>query len=143
VRWLDPALKGTYGGILVVVLPATIATLVGPRLAVPAGVLQTAAGIGASFVLGYAIEATWLSDRMLWRKQDEGVVGTLTGFALCGIVAIGLLLASSAQPLQRENQFFLWTSFVSLGLLGILVACQPLLAHLWTVSTREMETQSD
>lgn len=97
--------------------------------------LRTMAGIGVSLFLAYVIEATWLAAKVNLKTGDESelFLEVITGIAVCGLFAIGLMLMLSEHP-EREpllwvDVYFYWWSWIALGILGLLVAVQPALAH--------------
>jgi len=97
--------------------------------------LRTIAGIGGGFFLAYVIEATWLAERFSNSARNEKLLGVMTGLAVSGLAGVILALvlseAASGATLSRSQDFYFWWSVVSLGFLGLLVALQPALVHLW------------
>lgn len=91
------------------------------------------AGIGASFFLAYVIEATWLASRFEKNKRTEYFLGGLTGLATLGFlgVALALWLSAKPTPFHHTEDLYFWLSSLSLGALGLLVAFQPVITHVW------------
>ncbi len=91
------------------------------------------AGIGASFFLAYVIEATWLTNRLELKDDEQANIflGVVMGIGLCGLLAIGLSLMlsehSSASHFSFFGRYVFWWSSVSMTFLGVLEAVQPAL----------------
>lgn len=109
--------------------------------------LRTMAGIGASFFLAYVIEAAWLAQRFPKNARAEDSLGLLTGLAVSGLagVVFALFLSETASsgPLNRSQDFYFWWSLVSLGGLGLLVALQPAVTHIWLHENGQDAEDSD
>jgi len=128
---------------LVVSLAALVATLIERDFAPSPELLRTMAGLGVSFFLAYVIEATWLVRKVNLDSDGKSAVllEVITGIAVCGLGAVGALLAlsehSENQPYLWVDIYFFWWSLLALSFLGILVAVQPALAHELDRSTEQ------
>ncbi len=135
MRSIDPITKGLLKSALFVFVISSLAAAVVDDLNPSTELLRTMAGIGASFFLAYVIEATWLAQRFPKNERSEDFLGLLTGLAVSGLagVVFALFLSEAAPsgPLKGSHGFYFWWSLISLGGLGLLVALQPALTHLW------------
>jgi hypothetical protein len=108
------------GGLVLVV--AAIGSALFDELEPSPELLRVMAGIGASFFLAYVIEATW-------------ILGILMGLAAAGLLGVILALILSERPagesFGRAEDVNFWLSAVSLTGLGLLVALQPGVTHIW------------
>ena len=107
---------------------AGIATAVEPHPIASADLMRTAAGLGASFLLAFVIEATWLAPRIRMDPSGERLIWAVTGLAVCGLWGVVQLVAHSDR-VDELSAYWLWWSLLSLGLLGLSVCIQPALAH--------------
>lgn len=94
--------------------------------------MQNLAMIGASFVLAYVVEMTWLVRRAEIDGDREEWLGFLVGTGTAALVGVALaLLVAEHRAAGHDNfldDFGLAWSAVSLGTLGGLLVLQPLLA---------------
>lgn len=99
------------------------------------------AGIGASFFLAYVIEATWLAQRFPHKERSELILGGLMGLATSGLLGVILALMLSERPVTepfgRTEDLYFWWSLISLTGLGLLVALQPGVVHIWLEEDEE------
>lgn len=118
-----------------VAVASVIAAALWPHVVVSPEFLRTLAGIGASFFLAFVIEATWLASRLDANERADFILGLTTGLAALGVVSVAALMILSenhpAGPLQGNESLWFWLSAISLGLLGISVAFQPVVTHTW------------
>jgi hypothetical protein len=100
--------------------------------------LLALAGIGASLFLAYVIEIAWMVPRVdptSGGYDYDAWLGYVTGFALAGLIGIGLALAASEQVRQGDEGLFeeiaLGWAACSLAWLGFMVAMQPIITDMW------------
>jgi len=99
--------------------------------------MRSMAEIGAAILLGYVIEATWMTSRLERETEEEreNWLGSTVGFGLAGLFGIVVALLVAEHRRAGHNNFLddfgLWWSTVSLGALGVLVALQPLITDRW------------
>lgn len=109
-----------------------------------AELMRSVAGIGITIVLAYVIEAVWMVGRLERVGADrEAWLGSAVGMTVCGLsgVAAAVLVAAHREAMHSNylDTFGLWWVVASLGLLGAMVALQPLIADRWT---KEDETSA-
>lgn len=102
---------------------------------IPAETFDAMAQIGATLLIAYAVETSW------WLKVSrrrsgtrENWVGYVSGIGLAGFIGVGASLILSTNPLDLswfESYLMVW-AFITLLLLGSLVAILPLLIYEWT-----------
>ena len=132
--WFDPVFRGLAASIGLIWLAAVIASKVEPNLDPTPEFLRTMAGIGASFFLAYVIEATWLASRFEKTKRSEYFLGVITGLAALGFLGVVCdlwLSDQSSRPFHHTEDLYFWLSCLSVGALGLLVAFQPMITHIW------------
>lgn len=102
--------------------------------------LRALAQVGATLLIAYAVEVSWLLKVSSGRNGHRaGWVGYATGVGACGLLGLTLALVLSeadTSSLGLGSQFLLaWVAF-SLALLGLLVALLPLLVYEWAHAAR-------
>lgn len=148
LRDLDPVRRGLgEAGFLVV--GTSLIFMAGLHLAASRpsdDLLRSLAEIGATLLIAYVIEISWLVRASRGRPLDEREkrLGFFVGLGAAGLLGIALALAV-AEPAgahhwnQPDEIAFAW-AVVSLGILGLTVILQPLLTHEWldeTPATRD------
>src|SRR6187402_235811 len=98
--------------------------------AIPAETFDTAAQIGATLLIAYAVETSWwLKNSRLRGTKRENWVGYASGIGACGFVGVGiaLVLSTSAAGLNWIEVLGASWALLAISLLGGLVATLPLL----------------
>jgi hypothetical protein len=99
--------------------------------------LRSLAEIGATLLIAYVIEVSWLvrASRARRLEERESRLGALTGVGYAGLLGIGVSLALSGQVAAHH---WVWLDGIgfgfavgSLAMLGITVVMQPMLTHEW------------
>jgi high-affinity Fe2+/Pb2+ permease len=144
---IDPVAKGVTAVSISVFVLASLSSAVFNDLEPSPELLRTMAGIGASFFLAYVIEATWLAQRFPHGQRSELILGGLMGLAASGLLGVIFALALSEQgaaaSFGRSEDFYFWWSTVSLTGLGLLVALQPGVVHVWLEGSERKSSSSD
>jgi hypothetical protein len=104
-----------------------------PSMAYPSPILmREIAGIGATILLGYVIEAVWLAQGLARDHEYEFLLGALTGLAVAGLIGVGAALLVAEHRAAHHGNLLddigLWWSVYSIGFLGAMVTIQPLMA---------------
>ncbi len=103
----------------------------------PARVCGDLAQLGATLLVAFAVETSWVLQNSRNRGSDhENWVGVLSGvglYALAGI-ALALLLSDQAEPFAWPANAGLAWSLTSIGMLGFFIALQPFATYEWTHS---------
>lgn len=144
---VSPLLGGIAKALATVALGSSGAYFFFRSSAAPASpeLLRATAGIGATLLIAYVVEAVWLASRV---EVDEEVddeyeewLGFLVGTGIAGFVGVGTALLLSehraAGHFNFVDQFGTAWIMMSLLILGSLLLVQPVFAHwLRTPSSR-------
>jgi hypothetical protein len=101
----------------------------------PVQVAGSLAQIGATLLVAYAVQMSWVLENSRKRGADrENWVGFATGVGVCALGGIGIALAlsghhGSLNPFEQLG--FAW-ALVSIGVLGGWIAIQPWAMYEWT-----------
>ncbi len=102
-----------------------------------AGLLENLAQVGATLLIAYVVEISWLvkAARSTSAEERENRLGAFVGVGASGLIGIGLALAlveraSIGQWSGLNDLEFGWV-VGSLSTLGIVVVLQPILVHEW------------
>jgi hypothetical protein len=101
------------------------------------GVLSSLAEIGATLLIAYVIEISWLvrASRTRRLEERESRLGALTGVGYAGLLGIGASLALSERATAHHWTWLDGLGFGfavgSLAMLGLMVVMQPMLTHEW------------
>lgn len=99
----------------------------------PAELMSDAAGVGSALFIAYAVEMAWLTSRYDVGGVFDRRVGQFLGVGLCGLfgIVVALLLSSHLKAGHSNllDSFGVAWVCISLGLLGLIVALQPLITH--------------
>lgn len=137
LRGLSPARRGSLEVLTVVFLSGLILWpfFYWANLNIPSETFDAGAQIGATLLVAYAVETSWLLKVSRRRGSGrESWVGYASGIGLCGFsgVFVGLALSAGSGHLSWfECLAAVWALFTLL-LLGGLVATLPLLIYEWT-----------
>lgn len=112
------------------------------------GGLQSAAQIGATLLIAYAVETSWVVKSSNARgSKHEWWLGFVMGIGAAGLCGIGLALALSERLASDD---WLWTDELLLGwvtaslaVLGCLIVSLPDLADNWSHRIRRGELDDD
>ena len=101
----------------------------------PAGTSAALAQIGATLLVAYAVQMSWVLQASRKRgSQRENWVGATSGIGLCALVGIvlALSLAGHHEPFNWLEAFAFGWVVVANVLLGIWIAFQPWAMYRWT-----------
>jgi hypothetical protein len=95
--------------------------------------LRTTGTIGATLLLGYVVEAVWLSQRVEQDEEYEEWLGFVTGAGIAGFLGVIFALLLAEHRTVGHANFIdklgvAWV-VVSLLILGFTLILQPVLAH--------------
>jgi hypothetical protein len=133
-------LSSTWRGALVPILPLGLMTLcsipVSSRYAVNLSgeFFRTVAQLGATLLVAYALESGTMIKTLRKRgKSQEELVGFVSALGLGGItgVATSLVLSEHGGHLSTFELVACAYSLSAIGMLGVLVALQPVLIYEW------------
>jgi Kef-type K+ transport system membrane component KefB len=104
----------------------------------------TLAQVGATILVAYGVEASWLlkSSHVRSRNREAGV-GTASGIAFCGLIGIACAVALSSEGHNSQSVFqklLLGWILASFLFLGVFVALVPNLVYDWT---HQMDSPAD
>lgn len=135
--------KGFAGSVLVVAIVAGAIALAATRLSappVPSPALfealgQTGVGLLIAYSVAFAAGERVLSERAT-RKSHEDWLGVIVGLAVCVLIGIGLGFGLAEHrrqqgPADTIDWLGLCWTLASIGLMGVLVALQPLMSYEW------------
>ena len=136
--YLDPVAKG----VVLALLSVAVATLgaaffLSTLPAASPELLRTVALIGAALVIAFAVEATWLAERVGQGDEYEEWLGFIAGAGIAGLigVVVSLLVAehlAAGHESLIDDIGVAWST-VSLTILGVVIVIQPLLANRFRV----------
>ena len=98
--------------------------------------LSDVAGIGATLLIAYAVEVTWLVKvSEVASLTREEWIGFVTSFGVAGLIGIAVALGLAEHLAAGHRNWLDHVGFAwvvsSLGLLGLSVAAQPLMTYEW------------
>lgn len=136
LRGLSPMRRGVLEPVVVVVIASGLCLwAVNSLFPHPVRVCSDLAQLGATLLVAFAVETSWVLQHSRRRGSDEeNWIGLLSGIGLCALVgiAIAFLLSDHAEPFGWiEKIGFAW-SLVSIGALGLFIALQPFATYEWT-----------
>lgn len=135
-------LRGFLGATLLVLVSSFgLLPLISSASVEPSAELLRALGqIGATLLIAYAVEVSWLLKVSRARSERRATwVGYVSAIGTFGLIGIALALALSehgASSYSLIAQFALCVALFSLLLLGALVALLPLLVYEWAHASR-------
>lgn len=151
LRDLTPMWRGFWEAVLLiafVTLPACIIL----QVAAPdpsAGTLRSLAEIGATLLIAYVVETSWIVQASRARALDEreSRLGALVGIGASGLVGIVFALALAERAsvhhwIWLDEIAFAWV-VASLGMFGVTVVLQPLLIHEWMDDDKRVDKTGD
>jgi len=101
----------------------------------PAQASEAFAQIGATLLVAYAVQMSWVLQNSRKRGSDrENWVGVTAGIGICAVTGIGVAVALSShhEPLNWFESFgFAWV-VASSAILGFWIAIQPWAMYEWT-----------
>lgn len=131
----NAVVRGFLGaGLLVVAGSLALLPLVNATDLTPTpGLLRSLAQIGATLLVAYAVEVSWLLKVSADRGESlASWIGYMTGIGASGLLGLALALLLSehgGDSLSLVAQYAVGWVLVSLFLLGLLVALLPLLVY--------------
>lgn len=132
--FLDLRVKGALLAAIAVLAIAFFVFLIASTMPAPSPtLLRGLAAVNTSFVLAYAIEATWLVTRAPISDDYEELLGLTTGIGFAGLLAIPVSLLTAEHRAAGHGNFIddlgLGWTLASLVILGTLVVVQPIFAN--------------
>lgn len=135
---LSPFYIGVVGWLLLITTLAACLVFLFPGFAPPsAELMRSLAQVGTALLLGFVIEATWMSARIEHEDDDrEKWLGLTTGIGLSGLIGIAVALLVAEHRVAGHNNALddlgLWWSISSMAILGVFITLQPLIVSRWT-----------
>jgi hypothetical protein len=138
---LNPFTRGTLAGLGNVAMIALFVFAALYWLPYPTvSLLRDIFNFGIVMVLGYAVEAAWLAQRMKGASDYRELLGTITTFGLAGLSGVACLMLITAHRDANHGNLLddigLAWAVGSVGVLSVLVVLHPLLVDAWETEHR-------
>jgi hypothetical protein len=137
VRRITPVRQGFGTAVALIFLGAVaLAVFESPFLSeLPPSVLSNMGQIGATLLVAYAVETSWLVKQSRQRgSRNERWIGFVAGLGACGALGIAFavaLLGHPRGPFNAVEHWAAWWSVFSIGLLAGLVGALPYVLYEW------------